>query len=561
MKRLLQLILVLLLVNTFGSNIAYAAADTTTERISEFSSVISVSEDGSVIVNESINYFFPTLRHGIFRKIPLVKTNQDDRDFRMVVKQAGVEDWNYQDNSTKSELNLKIGDPNKKIEGSQVYVVNYVLDGALTYFSDHDELYWNVTGNDWIVPIDSVDMLFSISTGLEDVTVACYTGTYGGTTTNCKSETKNNKIHVYTTKGLGAGEGLTVVFGFPKGVVSVNEPVQVGNPLLEKIVGILITIASIAFYFVLPGYLLKKNIRKIKKHPNEKRVVAAWFDPPKTDSGRELTAGEVGTITDKSADVRDVTAAIIQLAQKGFLRITESQKQGFLKKAEFIFTKLLDWESNSTLLDYEKKLLDAIFLSKDVVSTKDISSRVGFAGKISKVFNSMYDQLVEDKLFLDNPHKVKIKYGLLLMLSIFTFNIFLFIVSLLLLKAIEKSDTGAHAIAVANSLKNFVTSQDKQLEFQAKNQMFFEKLLPYAISLGIEKVWVDRFKDIDLKSPDWMETSNIGAFSYAHMISSFNTSMSNAVTMSSTRSSTGHSSGFSGGFSGGGGGGGGGGSW
>lgn len=114
------------------------------------------------------------------------------------------------------------------------------------------------------------------------------------------------------------------------------------------------------------------------------------------------------------------------------------------------------------------------------------------------------------------------------------------------------------------SLMNFLKSQDEQINFQAMNQMFFEKLLPYAAAFGVEKQWAKRFKDIYLTKPDWYEGEN---FSNSVFISSMTGNIGGSMKssyssgMSSTRSSSGFSSGFSGGSSGGGGGGGGGGSW
>jgi uncharacterized membrane protein len=94
--------------------------------------------------------------------------------------------------------------------------------------------------------------------------------------------------------------------------------------------------------------------------------------------------------------------------------------------------------------------------------------------------------------------------------------------------------------------------------------MFFEKLLPYAVAFGVEKVWAGRFKDIKLHNPDWYQSYDNRAFTTAYFLGSMNSSFSNFRTSATpTRSSSGFSSGFSsgGGFSGGGGGGGGGGSW
>jgi uncharacterized membrane protein len=126
-----------------------------------------------------------------------------------------------------------------------------------------------------------------------------------------------------------------------------------------------------------------------------------------------------------------------------------------------------------------------------------------------------------------------------------------------------KTIFGVESANISKSLKNFLSSQERQLEFQAKNQMMFEKLLPYAVAFGVERIWAQRFKDFVLKSPEWYSsydsTRAFNSVLFANSLSSSMSSFRSAATPVS--STTGHSSGFSGGFSGGGGGGGGGGSW
>jgi len=127
-------------------------------------------------------------------------------------------------------------------------------------------------------------------------------------------------------------------------------------------------------------------------------------------------------------------------------------------------------------------------------------------------------------------------------------------------KSAKRTLLGVEKYSEAASLLNFLKSQDEQLNFQSKNKMFFEKLLPYAAGFGVEKVWAERFKDISVQKPDWYEGDN---FSNILFIGALTSNISGSVksSMSPTRSSSGFSSGFSSGSSGGGGGGGGGGSW
>ncbi len=569
------LFILALLSKAFALNkTTYAqAAPSIVETISSFHSDIVINSDGTVNVTEAIQYYFPFSRHGIFREIPLTKTNQDGKAFRMQVSNISVTDelgrsYMFQDNSASAGIYLKIGDPNATITGTHVYVISYTLSGALTYFSDHDEIYWNVTGNGWEVPINesSVSITLPYDDSLDSaVSSLCYVGHIGSTEHGCTfapyfSGPTMNIVEATADRQLATGEGLTIVTSFPSGLVEVLEPVRDFSGLWETIIGILIFIGWLIFYILLPAFLFFRIWPKLKKQPNEKKVVAAWFDPPKTDSGRSLTAGEVGVLYDKRGDIRDITATLIQIAQKGFLKITSEEGGVFIKKPKFSLVKVREWEE-SDLLEYEKYLLDSIFKGADVVSLESLGKRVGFATKLETTYKEAAKQLVEDGQFVEDPYKVRDKWVILLAFSLFFFNPLMALVAFLGSKSARRTESGALSWATIESMRNFVRSQDKQLEFQAQNQMFFEKLLPYAIALGVEKIWLGRFKDLKLAKPEWLETDNFNALSYVYLMNNFNSSVSSAVSMSSTRSSSGFSSGFSGGSSGGGGGGGGGGSW
>ena len=91
-------------------------------------------------------------------------------------------------------------------------------------------------------------------------------------------------------------------------------------------------------------------------------------------------------------------------------------------------------------------------------------------------------------------------------LGIFSGNFFLFIVALIFGRLMPaKTQYGAEEANKAKALRNFLKSQERQLQFQGDKQILFEKLLPYAVAFGVEKAWAKRFETIALKSPDWYQ--------------------------------------------------------
>lgn len=105
-----------------------------------------------------------------------------------------------------------------------------------------------------------------------------------------------------------------------------------------------------------------------------------------------------------------------------------------------------------------------------------------------------------------------------------------------------------------------------------KTPQLFERMLPFALALGVEHSWAEQFSQVLAQtqtaprsegtgySPSWYRGGGVAAFSAAEFASSFSSSFSSAVSSASTAPGS-SSGGGGGGSSGGGGGGGGGGGW
>ena len=252
--------------------------------------------------------------------------------------------------------------------------------------------------------------------------------------------------------------------------------------------------------------------------------------------------------------MEDVSGMLIALAQKGYFRIEERKKKDFY----LIQGKITDLRKNE-LLPYEKTFIEEIFKDGEEFHLK----KHKLYKEIEKLKSNIYDKLVEEGFFAVNPNKIRTFYSVIGVLALTTLNLPLVFSAFFFGRHMpKKTVSGVEAANIAKSLKNFLSSQERQLEFQAKNQMFFEKLLPYAVVFGVEKIWAERFKDIAMKPPDWYSGYGITKFNSIGLTASLNSSFSSVRSAATpVTSSTGHGSGFSGGSSGGGGGGGGGGSW
>ncbi len=537
------------------------------ETIDDFSQTTKINQDGTIHIVESIKYDFETsYRHGIYRNIPYVTKNSEGKKYAMTLSNLRVTDENgksyeYKKTNENGVYTLRIGDPDRTITGKHAYIIAYDVSGALTYFSDHDELYWNVTGNEWTVPMGKVSSIVTLpdTISANEIKTVCYTGYTGSTASDCTGKVLGHTTSFVTTGELPISSGLTVAVSFPKEKVAVLEPKEVidfWETPIGKIVKTILVITALIFgffwYILYPIKIIWKWTQNGRDPKAPMGVASAWFDPPKTASKRKLTPGETGTLVDESADMQDITATIVDLARRGYLQIIEKKKNDFqLKKVKEL--------TGPDIQPFEETLFNGIFKTSDLVDIKQGK----WVEVVADTKKDLYEAVVTEKFFATNPEKTRTFYTVMSILGLTTGNLFLFVVAIIFGRAMpKKTMDGAQAANIGKSLKNFLTSQERQLEFQAKNQMFFEKLLPFAVAFGVEKIWAERFKDIQMKPSDWYQGYDNTHFSSYYLVHSLNSSF-NKIQSAATpvSSSTGHSSGFSGGSSGGGGGGGGGGSW
>jgi len=532
------------------------------EEISSFDAKIVISKEGMTEVEEAILYNFGNeQRHGIFRTIPLTKTNKEGKTFAMKMTVNKVLDlsgnpYNFSKSSVANGIQLKIGDANKTLTGSVFYDIFYTIDGSITYFSDHDELYWNVVGTEWTVPINKTSVLVSLPQGVskESITQTCFVGTEGQNVP-CEGVVTDKDVTFQYNQPLLPGQGLTIVVGFPKGTVLVREPevVHSSEPSVwAGIIGIVFLLFGIFWYIGLPIWIVVRWWKHGRDPKPPMGIAHAWFSPPTDAKKRSITPGEVGTLVDERADTKDVVATVVDLARRGYITIVETKKND-------ITLKKIEKKKSGTLEIFEEVLLHGIFDKRKSIRLKDTS----IVSTVTDTKNKLYEKVVQDGFFVENPDKVRTRYIILGTFAVVTINFPLALAAFIFGTAMpKKTIAGAQARAIADALKNFLTSQDRQLAYQAKNQMMFEKLLPYAIVFGVEKIWAERFKDMDLSKPSWYEGSYGRGFNSVVFVNSLSSSVNTMTSsMTPTSSSSGFSSGFSGGSVGGGGGGGGGGSW
>ncbi|HTK95727.1 MAG TPA: DUF2207 domain-containing protein [Terriglobales bacterium] len=200
------------------------------EVIRSYDSHIRIGDDGTLQVTEVIRVVanHDQINHGIYRDFP---TDYRDRwGERYHVKFAVVgarrdgqaEDWHTEAKSNGVRVYLGSKDVIVPI-GEHTYELSYTASREIGFFKDHDELYWNVTGNGWIFPIERATAEVTLPRSLprEQVTITGYTGPQGSRAQDFTGEVDAAGVSRFaTTRQLGSEEGLTIVVMFPKGIVA-----------------------------------------------------------------------------------------------------------------------------------------------------------------------------------------------------------------------------------------------------------------------------------------------------------------------------------------------------
>ncbi len=551
--------------------------------INRFQSNITIHPDSSFIVKETIDVSFHQSRHGIYREIPF---RYRDDFAKMIetptavisVTDASGKSWKFQVKKTGYVINIRIGDANRYVSGKQTYVITYKVENAILFFNDHDELYWNVTGNDWKAPIQeaTADVTLAVKNKSKNLWAAGYTGRYGSKESECVYETHDNGGKFLTRKGLNPGEGFTIAFGWDKGLVvppSSWKRFLWAIDIKENWV-FLLPLFSLVYMFLLWN---KKG-----RDPRVRESVTVTYEPPKFDK-QPLTPAEVGTLLDERLDPRDITSTMIGLAVKGYIKVEETKKDGLIfDKTDYYLKKIKECDAN--LGSFEVEMMKSLFpgtLPGTLVS--DLKNR--FYVNLEVLKKTLYKELVRKKYFLRNPETVRHQYaviGFLLMvvgafvstfLTPYSMGKSIFSGILAGLPVIvfgrfmpAKTRAGASAYMDILGFQEFMNRAEKDRLERMGDKDLFSKFLPYAIALDVTDSWAKAFEGIYQNPPDWyLSTGGFRTFSpyhFSHSVHSVTSTLSSAMFSSPRGSGIGGGGGGGGGGSSGGGfGGGGGGSW
>lgn len=345
----------ILLAVLWGLTFAAAASPFGGETIREYDALIEVRPDGALEVTETILVSAEgrQIKRGIYRDFPTIYRAWHGRavvpfEVRSVKRNGSAEPWHTEER--QNGVRLYIGRADRNIpHGLHRYEIRYRTDWQLGFYADRDELYWNVTGNGWSFIIERATAAVVLPRSLPEASLAleAYTGPEGARGRDSLSRVDaEGRARFMTTAPLMPNQGLTVVVGWPKGLVA--EPTREqrlarwshDNP--EWRIGLAGLILLLLYYLVV--------WHRYGRDP-ARRTVIPRFAPPK-----DVSAADARFLERMGYDDRVFAAAIMALAVKGHLRIIEDADRDYTLERP-------REASAEPLFNDEKALLDALAIA------------------------------------------------------------------------------------------------------------------------------------------------------------------------------------------------------
>ena len=607
------------------------------EAIKNFDVSVQILEDGTLRVKEDITAKVENINinRGIVRAFPVEYEDKDGETVYVTfdvidVKLDGVS-TNWKENREGRYATLIIGNPNRKLSyGLHKFTIEYETKGQLGFFEDYDELYWNVTGNQWTFPILNASFKVALPNqnfGEGFNSAEWYVGKYGEKGTKSDAKVTENKT-ISLARPLDVAEGLTVVYTWNKGIIAPPPPPEEDNETAHGMIAFLVFLATLFWYL----FSWNKWGRDIKR----KAIIPLYYPPKESSPAFMKYAQEL------KVDKNSLSANILDLAVRGYIRIEEQKEKGFLKDSvtyilhkekddydklpkelELIMSHFFDdgadslniTEGNSEKMYDAMAGLEAIMEMKEeelyslntdkfyigiilyiigVVALLPFSGdglsnllTCGFLGFITIIGTIKPGTKKEiGKVRMSLQFLLRIAFPLIYALVMqpitsdggISWTIIFFALSSAAIFVFRplmhaRTEYGYEKLNETDGLIMYMNAAEKDrlemLNPPEETPQLYEKLMPYALALGVAKTWGNRFEKVLSATdyhPTWYSGTNPYLFMYGGGLNNFYSAISSNIVRNmpsqTTTDAPGSFSGFGGGgFSGGGGGGGGGSGW
>ena len=336
---------------------------------------IIVNENNTFEITENITAYFNVPKHGIFRTIPLKNTitrlDGSKSNNRAQISNLSINS-EYSTSRQNGNYKIQIGSKNETLTGKQNYTIKYTYNIGKDPVKDYDELYYNLIGTDWDTVIGNVSFTITMPKNFDSSKLGFSSGSKGSTeNSNVNFIVNGNTITGNYNGILAPGKALTVRCELPEGYF-------VGAGFT--------TSPMIYLMFIIPILGLIISFLLWCKFGRDNQVVeTVEFYPP-----QGFNSLEIGFLYKGKADNRDVTSLLIYLANKGYIKISETEEKSLFSKIQgFKIAKLKEYDGNNV---NEKIFLDGLFKKKpklkELLTENEISTE-SYVNEVTSI--DLYD--------------------------------------------------------------------------------------------------------------------------------------------------------------------------
>ena len=304
------------------------------EFIRSYHSVVEVAADGKLAVTETITARAEgqNIKRGIFRDFPLYALDANNRrtkvDFNVVsVERDGTpESWRTE--NIDGGIRIYTGSADRFLPtGEHVFQITYTTARQIRYFSDYDELTWNVTGNGWQFPMGEISATITLPQGVKATDTAVFTGPLGAKGKDARILSEGNEVFFASTRPFTVGEGMTVAVKLPKGAIAAPDTSQEAGWWLRDNLAILLSgggLLAVLFYYLRAWFAVGRD-------PAKGVVVPRW------DAPEGLSPALVNYVDNRGfsgAGWTALSASALDLAVKGYVVLEDLKNSIVIRRTE-----------------------------------------------------------------------------------------------------------------------------------------------------------------------------------------------------------------------------------
>jgi hypothetical protein len=480
---------------------------------------ITVLENGDFVVEEIQEIVFTSgqFRFG-YRSIPMDRL-EDITDVAVLEGSRRYEpgyggDYTYQTSVEDGDFTIRWYFPPTS-NSSHMFTVRYTVNGGLRIYEGGDQVYWVAVYADRGFPV------------------------YGSTVTvHLPDQAESGPVAVYSTDASVSGEGTsTVVFEaqetidpgqefevrvqFPSGIVQAAKPNWQADydrqaEWEERYQDIAnLGLGALGALFLIGGPLGLLLLWYLRGRDPQVSLPAEYLPQPPSDD----PPGIAGTLVDEKADMQDIIATLVDLARRGYLTIEEHKDNSFFNTTNYDFSFQRTGKGADDLLPYEQRLLSAVFKGRSSRRMSDLKNQ--FYTAIPDIQRKLYEQTVKQGYFTGSPNKVRNRYAALgvgLLIGVFGCGIAGVAIVAQYAGAVicpfmglgitaigiamvgqwmpVKTRSGAKQAAHWEAFRRYLKDIERYTELDEATDQF-ERYLPYAIALGVDRSWVRKFSRVE----------------------------------------------------------------